>query len=383
MDVNKRRSILLIENDATDFYKARLPLALFLIERKWQVTALIPQGEKVSLIEKAGINTLTYSLDRRNKGILQLVKLVSFYKKLLDGHSFDYIHSFRFQPNFISVLVNFFNKKKLILHVTGLGIVFSNESFKYKLLRFASQIIYQIKLIRVNKIIFQNPDDVTTIWFHQFWKRKIEVIYGSGVNTEFYKLQQFDKKLIRLRFGASTSDTIFLCVSRLIWEKGIREMVGAFEKLKQKGYPYKLWIVGSPDTDNPRSLDSAFINRYDNNDTILFLGRHDNVRELLAGADVFLYPSYYREGIPRSILEALSMALPIITSDMPGCNLTVKNGVNGYMIPPRSEEAIYDTVVRITKDDSLAVMGESSRLMAENLFSNSVVFHQIENNYKP
>lgn len=382
MDVEGKGSILLIENYAADFYKARLPLALFLIKNGWKVKALVPAGEYVALIEQAGIQPITYSLDRSNKGIFQLVKLVRIYQKILKEHPVDYIHSFRFQPNLLSVLANFFNKQKLVLHVTGLGIAFSNNSLKYRTLRLISHIIYQFKLIRADKVVFQNPDDVTDMWFHKFWSKKINVIYGSGVDTGYYSKQPFNKEVIRSKLGASSSDVIFLCVCRLIWEKGIAEMVKAFERLKQDGYQYELWIVGWSDTDNPRYVGDTFINTFTNSDNIFFLGRQDKVCELLVAADVFLYPSYYREGIPRGILEALSMSLPIITTDMPGCKLTVNDKVNGYIISPRSDDAIYNAVVKIMHSHTMQSMGSASRVMAENLFSNKMVFGAIEKLYE-
>lgn len=381
MDMIKRGSILLIENDTIDFYKARLPLALFLVQRGWFVNALVPENEDVSLIEKAGIKTFIYKLSRRNKGILHIFNLLFIYRAVIKKHKYNYIHSFRFQPNLVNVLLNFFNKQKIVIHITGLGIAFSNESFKYKFLRVISHIIYQVKFVRANKIIFQNPDDVANMWFHKFWRKKIEIIYGSGVNTLYYKNNFYNTDQVRLRYNVSSTDFIFLCVSRLIWEKGILEMVKAFQKIKQEGFPYKLWIVGWPDEDNPRHVETSFIDSFQNDGTILFLGKQDNVRELLASADVFLYPSYYREGVPRAILEALSMSLPIITTDMPGCKLTVKNGVNGYLITPRSDKAIYTAVLKIAEKEKVSEMGKFSRFIAEDFFSESVIFSQIENIY--
>lgn len=381
MDMIKRGNILLIENDTMDFYKARLPLALFLIQRGWLVNALVPESEDVSLIENAGVKTFIYKLSRRNKGILHIFYLLFIYRGIIKQHKYNYVHSFRFQPNLVNVLLNFFNKQKIAIHVTGLGIAFSNESFKYKILRVVSHFIYQIKFLRANKIVFQNPDDVLNMWFHKFWRKKIEVIYGSGVNTLYYKNNFCNTDQVRRRYNASTTDFIFLCVSRLIWEKGILEMVTAFQKIKQEGFPYKLWIVGWPDEDNPRHVKTSFIDSFQNDGTVLFLGKQNNVRELLASADVFLYPSYYREGVPRAILEALSMSLPIITTDMPGCKLTVKSGMNGYLITPRSDKAIYTAVLKIAEKEKVREMGKFSRFIAEDLFSENVIFSQIENIY--
>ncbi len=379
--MNEKR-ILLIENFSSDFYKARLPLAKYLILKGWDVYALIPNDEYVELIKNNGIKVIGYDLNRKNKGIGQLVKLIRIYRTVIKEYNINIIHSFRFQPNLLNVLANFFNKRTVLLHVTGLGIAFSNFSFSYLILRFVSQLVFQVKLVRANKIIFQNDDDIKNILFARFYTNKVMVINGSGVNTSEFRKELFDRASLRKRMRISDNDKIFICVTRLIWEKGIDELTSAFKNLEE---PYRrntrLLIVGWPDKDNPRHVDDAYIDRFKNSDVISFLGKREDIPELLAISDVFIYPSYYREGIPRGILEALSMGLPIITTDMPGCKLTVAQEKNGYLISPKSSEAISNTVIKILKNNRLTEMGYESRTMAIDYFSNTVIFSEIENLY--
>ena len=144
----------------------------------------------------------------------------------------------------------------------------------------------------------------------------------------------------------------------------------------------KLLIVGWSDEHNPRHVEASYINEFKNDKNIQFLGRCDNVRELLALSDVFIYPSYYREGIPRGILEALSMGLPIITTNMPGCNLTVIQNQNGLLISPKSWEQVKEAVKKMINENNLLGMGIKSRLLVENSFSEDIIFSQIEDIYK-
>jgi glycosyltransferase involved in cell wall biosynthesis len=167
----------------------------------------------------------------------------------------------------------------------------------------------------------------------------------------------------------------------LIWEKGIREMIEAFQSLKGRYPNIKLWFVGWADQDNPRHVDDTYIKSFEGDDTILFLGRKKDVKELLALSDVFLYPSYYREGIPRGILEALSMGLPVITAYMPGCNLTVEDGKNGYLILPKSADAVKEGTEKLLANRNFTAMGRYSRKMAETRFSEAIIFSQIEKLY--
>ena len=166
----------MIENFSSDFYKARIPLAKHLMKSGWKVSALVPSGEYVQLIRDEGIEVLVYDLDRKDKGLKQLLSLLRIYRKIIMDNQIDIIHSFRFQPNLINVLANLFNRKRVILQITGLGIAFANNSFPYLLLRLMSQLIFQLKLLRADKVIVQNEDDAKDIWFGRSWKDKVNVI---------------------------------------------------------------------------------------------------------------------------------------------------------------------------------------------------------------
>lgn len=382
MGVVKVKKVLLIENSSLDFYKARLPLAKYVKEKGWDVYALTPDDANSQLLRDQGLKVITYKLDRRNKGFLQIVKLVKEYNRVIKENDIDIIHSFRFQPNLLNVLCNLFNKKQVILHITGLGIAFSNQSFFYVLFRFISQIIFALMLFRADDVIVQNKEDLRDIIVLRFWRQKVNIIEGSGVNTVLYDRNLYDKVQLRYEKGIGQSDIVFICVTRLIWEKGVKEMIEAFVKLSKVESHYKLWIIGSPDNDNPRSVDENYIQQFQDNKSIYFLGRQESIPSLLALSDVFLYPSYYREGIPRSILEALSMSLPIITTYMPGCNSTVVSGLNGYLISPRSVDEIVSSIMKIVQEDRFIEMGHKSREIAVNRFSELVIFSKIEKLYR-
>lgn len=385
MAMSNGKRILLIENFSSDFYKARLPYALFLIEKGWDVYALVPAGEYVNMIRDQGIKVVGYELDRKDKGLFQLLRLLKIYKEIISKYDFNIIHSYRFQPNLLNVLVNFFNGRKVIIHITGLGIAFSNNSLKYSVLRIFSQLIFQVKLFRANQVIVQNYDDAKDLWLTDIlWKKKVQVIKGSGVNISFFNSENFNRESIRKTFNLSANHRVFICVTRLLWEKGILEMVEAFSSEEiQIFYPkIQLWLVGWSDKDNPRHIPSEYIERANNNKNILFLGKSDKIPELLVASDVFLYPSYYREGIPRGILEALSMSLPVITTNLPGCNLTVKEGVNGFLIDGRSSLAITQAIKKILTPSDFENMGVESRKIAEQYFSEDIIFKKIENLYQ-
>ncbi len=372
--------ILLIENGGRDFYLSRLSYAHFLIEKGFKVYALIPQDEYVEKIRENGIEVISYPFDRKNKGVFQILKLIFLYRKTIRKNDIDIIHSFRFQPNLINVFSSLFTKRQVVLHITGLGITFSVKSFKYRILKWISKVLYFFQFIRANTIIVQNPDDANDFIGKNLFKHKTHLIKGSGVNTTLFC--PLPNKPIRN--SAAVNRIKFICVTRLLWEKGIKELTEAFLQLPEEiADKAELSVVGWPDPDNPRKVTDSFIESFNGHKTIHFPGKSENVAALLQQSDVFIYPSYYREGVPRSVLEAMAVGLPIITTDIPGCNLTTINGFNGFLIQPNSSKAIKDAVIEIVSNPQLIEsMGTNSRAKAIEEFSDAVIFDEILALYK-
>jgi glycosyltransferase involved in cell wall biosynthesis len=378
--MDKLKKILLIENSSEDFYKTRIILAKYLKKNGWDVFVLIPAGDTIKKNEAIGITFFEYNFNRRDKGLIQILKIIPLVNSICKQNKINIIHSFRFQPNLVNVLSNLFNQRKIIIHITGLGIAYSNTSLKYKLIKLLSNIIFQLKMIRANKIIVQNNDDSKDITFSKYFSKKFFLIKGSGVDINYFNLDIFKFTSVKSDFKFNSNDFICTCVTRLIWEKGVKEMTDAFENGISNGIKNaRLLIIGWSDHDNPRHVDNEFIEKYKDNPNILFLGKIDDVRKYLSISSLYVYPSYYREGIPRGILEALSMKLPILTTNTPGCNLTVNN--NGYLINPRSSIEIKSAVLCAMNSTTIKQMSNNSRIMAEKIFSEDIIFSEIEKLY--
>uniref|UniRef100_UPI004048CEFD glycosyltransferase n=1 Tax=Algoriphagus sp. TaxID=1872435 RepID=UPI004048CEFD len=358
--------VLLIENLESDFYSSRANFAYLLIEEGWEVHVLLPdEGYNRPKLNRE-LTIHNWNLKRKNKSLFNLISLSFELNQLKKRIAFDVVHSFRFQPNLISAISKMNGERKL-MHITGLGTVFSNSSLKSLALVQLSRLIYLYKLFRADKLIFQNDEDVVTLfgrlkWFYQ---RKISVIYGSGVAAQ--------NSIRKLEFSNGNS-LKFVCVTRLIKEKGIYELLDAFE-IHIRGYPnHELWIIGGEDIDNPNSVKIEDLDIYASRN-IRILGRREDVLELLSEADVFIYPSYYREGVPRAIIEALAIGLPIITTDMPGCNLTV-NTFNGILIRPRRVDDLVKALHNITKFN-LPITSVHSKELFEERFEANKIYRKI------
>lgn len=372
------KNVLLLGHDGEDFYKARIPFARYLRNKGYNVSVMLPHDKFTDLISEAGFKVAHSSLERDNTNPLALIKTIFEVRKYAGKNDIDLVHSFKFVPNLINAFSNIFTSRKVVLHIAGLGIAFANTGFKYRILKLIQQILFFIQFLRANLVIIQNPDDYNDFLFKESFRKKIKVVKGSGVD-----IHKFAPPVSQER--APVSDKIiFLCTTRLIWEKGIREMVEAFEMLPPSlTQNLELHIIGEPDDKNPRSVTQDFIANYASSPLIRFLGRQENVQQHLARADVFILPSYYREGIPRSILEALACAKPIITTDVPGCNLTIMDEQNGRLITPRSVQAIKSAVEdMIASKADWETMGNTSRQLAVLEFSEEKIFSDIVKLYK-
>lgn len=364
-------NILLLAHDGEDFYKARLPFARFLKNKGYNVSVIVPRDKFTDLIADEGFLIQPSNLKRNNANPFHLLKSMREVNRFTIANKVDTIHSFKFFPNFINSFANLFSNRKVVLHIAGLGIAFANKQPKYQILKFAQQVLFTLEFLRANLVIIQNPDDYEDFLFKKFFRKKIKVVKGSGVDISVFSPAQ--------SASVPNGKAIFLCTTRLIWEKGIKEMVEAFESLPSPILEnVELRIIGEPDTKNPRGITRDYIERYKANAQIRFLGRQDNVKEHLRNAHIFILPTYYREGIPRSILEALACGLPVITTDVPGCNLTIIPNKNGVLIAPRSVEAIKSAVEKILSErENWAQMGAASRRLALSEFSESVIFTEI------
>ena len=366
------KNILLLAHDGEDFYKARLPFAHFLRNQGYKVFVLLPKDRYTDLIRDEGFEVRNSSIERDNTNPIQLIKAIFEIHSYASVCDAGIVHSFKFVPNLMNFGANILTRRKTVLHIAGLGIAFANPGLKFKLLKWIQQILFFFQFLRADLIIIQNPDDYQDFLFKKYFRKKIKVVKGSGVD-----IQKFSPK--SQQRASETEKQIFLCTTRLIWEKGIREMVEAFETLPDHlRSQVELRIIGEPDTKNPRGVTPQYIERYKTSPIIRFLGRQDGIHEHLRNADVFILPSYYREGIPRSILEALASGLPVITTNVPGCNLTIVPNENGLLIQPRSVDTIRTAVIEmLAQKGTWTEMGKASRELAVSEFSENKIFSEI------
>lgn len=244
---------------------------------------------------------------------------------------------------------------KRVALVTGLGYAFTDGAGGVRAtLRSLTRALYRFALRRATLIFFQNADDGAD--FQRLGllpqETRVEIVSGSGVDVAHY-----------LPVPLPTSPTRFTLIARLLGDKGIREFVAAARQVKQNRPGVTFHLVGGVDS-NPAAIPWAEVQSWHDAGHIHWHGHLDDVRPILAQTHVYVLPSY-REGTPRTVLEAMSMGRPIITTDAPGCRETVKHGDNGYLVPVKAVDELVKAMERfILEPDLINQMGIRSREIA-------------------
>ena len=245
--------------------------------------------------------------------------------------------------------------------VTGLGYVFADTAAtaRLTLLRQLSVWLYRLALGGVERVFVYNDADADEVRERRMIRdvSRIMLVPGSGVDLEHYA-----------RSEPPLEPMTFLFIARLLRDKGVFDYIEAARRLRSRHPEIRVWLLGPFDA-NPAGVSEADVNGWIAEGVVDYLGATRDVRPFLAQCTVFVLPSYYREGIPRTILEAMATGRAIITTDAPGCRDTVIDGENGYLVPPRDHTKLAEAMESFITDPHLALrMGQRSHELARERF---------------
>ncbi len=240
--------------------------------------------------------------------------------------------------------------------VAGLGSIFRGHGIKNKIVKAILGLQYKLAFRYSKKVIFQNTDDKSELLrLGLLVEEKACMIHGSGVNTSKFTPTAFPKKKAILYIG------------RLIGDKGVWEYLALAKRLHDNRNDIRCLLVGPYDT-NPSAITPEELSPYIDGGIVEYLGEQKDIRPYVEQCTVYVLPSYH-EGTPKTVLEAMSMGRPIVTTDAPGCRETVVNGVNGYLVPVRNVDALEKAVLNILSNPKLiTAFGRKSREIAESKF---------------
>jgi len=255
--------------------------------------------------------------------------------------------------------------------VEGLGTLYSNHDLKTRLLRWGVEQPTRLALRAVDAIIFLNPDDQGYYLGRKLCHpEQAQLIVSVGVDVKAFSPDRFspaEREVLRRERGLPSDAIVVAMIARLIAPKGVREFLNAAERLRGKAC---FVLIGEPDSGNLESLTWEEIQEYVQRGIVLAPGGQKDVCSWLAITDIFVLPSYYREGTPVSVLEAMAMGLPVVATDVPGCREAVVHGETGLLVKARDVEGLSQAVERLIEDEPLRRrMGEAGRERAKEQFA--------------
>lgn len=360
------KTIMVITPHTPSLICFRLDMMNTFIKKGYKVIAIGQESETewIPRLGQYGINYISIPIVRNGLNIFEDLKTLKTLYFVLKSEMPEKV--FLYQAKAVvygSVAARFLDIEAYSL-ISGLGSIFRGTSTKSRILRQIMKLQYKFALKRNAAVIFHNQDDMSMFLK---WKlvalEKCKVVGGSGVNTN-----QFTYSPI------NADTTVFLMVSRLIRDKGVKEYLEACKLLKSDFPDVECMLVGPFDT-NPSALQKSELDAY--LPYVDYYGEQKDVKPFLQKCTVFVLPSYH-EGLPKSVLEAMAVGRAIITTDAPGCRETVEIGKNGFLVPVQEAKALHEKMrYMVMHPEEQAAMGKISRTYVEEKYSSDKVNEQI------
>lgn len=361
----KIRRLALITSQAFSIGNFRGPLVKELVSSGVEVFAIAPDYDEASraIVRALGAVPVDSSMSRNGINPLRdLADLVSLTKQLMTLRV-DAVFSYFIKPVIYGTFAAWLaGVPRRFAMIEGAGYVFTDQvtlSRRRRILRMLVSHLYRIGLSAAHVVFMLNKDD-----------RQLFVNDGIVSADKVYLLDGIGLDLDCFRAVPAVQEPVtFILVARLLREKGIMNYVEAARKLKPKYPSARFLLVGGVDL-NPGSVTEVEVRSWVDEGLIEWPGQVKDVREWLAQASVFVLPSYYREGLPRSTQEAMALGRPVITTDNPGCRETVESGINGILVPVRDSESLSAAMASfIEQPEKISNMGRESRRMAVERFN--------------
>ncbi len=367
------RKVLIVVTEDWAFLQHRLPIGRALRDAGADVVIAARVRADADRIRAAGLRVAPIRLARSGRNplydLLTLYDLIKLYRRERP----DVAHHVALKPVLYgSVAAWLTGIPSIVNALGGMGFLFIATSPAARVLRGAVQILYRLLLNRRNtRVILQNPDDMAQLADAAKVRRdRLTLIRGSGVDIDHYKP------------GTPTDGPpIAVCAARMLRDKGIVELVEAARLLKSRDVAIRIRLVG-PTDDNPASIPEDVLTRWAAEGAVEVVGPSDDVAGEYARASIAVLPSY-REGLPKTLLEAAAAGLPMVATDVPGCREICRDGETGLLIPARTAEPLADALERLAKDPDLRRdYGAAARRLAVTEFSDRLVVRQTLDLYR-
>lgn len=316
--------VAIIANTSWNIFNFRLNLARALQSYGYEVILIAPKDAYSDRLANEFEYHDIYMSNKGTNPIEDIKTTIGFYK-LFNKLKPNIVLSYTIKPNIYGNIACKLSDVKAINNISGLGTAFIQDNFLTKVVKW----LYSYSLSKSSKVFFQNSEDKELfIDKHLVSLERCDLVPGSGVDS-----QKFHPAM-----GEVSQDSIkFLLIARMLWDKGIGEFIES-AKIIQKKYPNaSFYLLGAIGVENSSAIERKQIEHWEKEGIIHYLGVSDNVKQMIENADCIVLPSY-REGVPRSLLEAASMAKPIIATNVAGCKEVVDHGVNGFLCEAKNAQ---------------------------------------------
>jgi glycosyltransferase involved in cell wall biosynthesis len=358
------RKILISLNAAWNLVNFRAGLIRSLVAQGYEVVAVAPPDEYAPRLEKLGCRYVPLPMDNKGTHPGKDILLLWRFYRLLRHERPDVLLGYTVKPNVYGSLAAHALSIPVINNIAGLGAVFVKDSWLTRLVR----LLYRLAFAKSRRVFFQNDDDRRVfVEAGLVGAGQADRIPGSGIDLLFFsRVPSFPQNGRNFRF---------LLVARMLWDKGVGEYVAAARLVRQRFPDAEFCLLGFLDVQNPAAISRRQMEAWVAEGAVNYLGETVDVRPYIAAADCIVLPSYYREGVPRSLLEAAAIGRPIVTTNAVGCRDVVDDRVNGFLCRPRDAADLAEKLERMItlSPEARAEMGHRGRVKMEREFDERIV----------
>jgi len=365
------KSILFVDNSTRCFYIFRLPVAKAFLDLGYKVyvASPAPYDYYKDEIIKCGIHHIPYHIGS-NFSIIEDLKLCFSYYWMYKKINPDFVVHYTIKPNIYGSIAAMMLKKKSLAVVPGTGSVFQKSGLISKIV----ELLYRFAFKFPQKVWVLNNDDLEAFLHRKIISpSRIDILPGEGVNSKYFNSVVKYKK---------NEKFIFLYMGRMLREKGVEYLAKASSLLRKQGVTsFEVHLLGLVDGLSKDVISEDEIKEWENQGIVKYLGSVPDVRENIEVSDCIILPTFYGEGIPRSLMEASSMKRPILATDNVGCRDIVEDGVNGILCKSQDVEDLADKMLYMMEllEIDLKIMGENGRKIVLSRFEESVIVERYIN----
>jgi len=358
---HKRQKLLYLVSEDWFFCSHFIERAVAAQKAGYEVVVMTHIDQHADIIRARGLRVIPSGLDRASTNPLKELSFIAQVYRIYRSERPDIVHHVALKLVIYGTIAALMAGVQCMVNApVGMGFVFISSSFKARILRLPVKIALRLLLNPPrSRVIFENKDDLNALVTDGYVRgNDVRLIRGAGIDLQTY-----------MPVPEQEGEPIIVLVARMLWDKGVGEFVAAARRVRELGYKARFLLVGSPDPLNHATISEAILRGWQEKGIIEWLGHRTDIPFILSKSHIACLPSY-REGLPKSLLEALASGRPVVTTDVHGCREVVDNGQNGLLVPVKNVEALAQALITLIKNPGLrASMGAAGRMRAETEFS--------------